>query len=86
MTAPASVKAGDNILLSYKNLPAGRTVVIRVYGPDGKEMPGRTVVTGTEKGKEYSFGVPYNAAKGKYKFVVMDHITGLKAEKTVNVK
>ncbi len=83
---PVSVKAGGNILLSYKNLPAGRTIVIRVYGPDGKEMPGRTVITGTEKGKEYSFGIPYNAEKGKYKFVVMDHITGLTAVKTVTVK
>ena len=83
---PVSVKAGGNILLSYKNLPAGRTIVIRVYGPDGKEMPGRTVITGTEKGKEYSFGIPYNAEKGKYKFVVMDHITGLTTVKTVTVK
>ena len=84
--APASVKAGGNIIFSYNNLPAGRTIVIRVYGPDGKEMPGRTVITGTEKGKEYSFGVPYDAAKGKYKFTVMDHITGLTAEKTVTIK
>lgn len=86
LKAPRSVKAGENILLSYNNLPAGRTIVIRVTAPDGKEMLGRTVITSTDQSTEYSFGIPYNAVKGTYKFTVMDHITGLASVKHVTVK
>ena len=84
--APAAVKAGDDIVFQYNNLPQGRTIVIRAYAPDGKELTGRTVVTSTDKTREYRFGIPYNAPKGKYKFTIMDHITGLSAVKTVTVQ
>ena len=86
LKAPRSVKAGENVLLSYKNLPAGRTIVIRVTAPDGKELMGRTVITSTDQSKEYSFGIPHNAAKGTYKFTVMDHITGLASVKSLTIK
>ena len=83
---PASVKAGENIVIQFNNIPAGRTVAIRVIGPDGNELFERVVVLNTNDGKSYSFGVPYNAAKGNYKFTVKDYVTGLSAEKTVVVK
>ena len=83
---PSSVKAGENIRIAFGNLPFGRTVVIRVGGPDGKDMPERGVVLNTNDGKEYLFGVPYNAVKGKYLFTVTDYVTGLSASKDVFVK
>ena len=86
VSAPAAVKTGENIVLSYKNIPAGRTVVIRVIGPDGKELLDRGVVLSTNDGNSYRFGVPYNAVKGTYKFTVKDYETGLSAVKTVIVK
>ncbi len=86
LKAPSSVKAGEEILFTYKNLPAGRTVVIRVTDPNGRDLPGKTVITSTDHSKEYKFGIPYNAAEGKYKFTVMDHITGLSSIKYVTVK
>ena len=49
-------------------------------------MLGRAVVTKTSLGKKYSFGVPYNAAHGNYKFSVTDYETGLATEKIVKVK
>ena len=86
VNVPASVKAGENIVIQYNNIPAGRTVAIRVIGPDGNELFERGVVLNTNDGKSYTFGVPYNAAKGNYKFTVKDYVTGLFAEKTVVVK
>ncbi|MBR2425214.1 MAG: beta-galactosidase [Lentisphaeria bacterium] len=86
VNAPAAVKAGEDIVFRCKNLPVGRTIVIRVYAPDGKELLGRSIIAGTNRKGEYRFATPYNAVKGNYKFVIMDHITGLKAIKTVTVK
>ena len=88
VTAPASVKAGGNVVLTYKNLPAGRTVVIRVVAPDGKEIYEAGVVTNTNNGKSCTIGIPYNAStSGKpYQFTVTDYVTGLSAVKNVYVK
>lgn len=84
--APASVAPGDNIVFEYNSIPDGRTVVIRVTTPDGKEALGRAVVTNTNKGKKYSFGVPYNAPKADYNFTITDYETGLTVNKTVRVE
>lgn len=86
VSAPAQVRTGENVLLDFKGIPAGRTVVIRVTGPDGKEMFERGVVLDSSKASQYSFGVPYNAEKGTYTFKITDYVTGLSTVKTVNIK
>ena len=60
--------------------------MIRVTGPDGKEMFERGVVLDSSKASQYSFGVPYNAEKGTYTFKITDYVTGLSTVKTVNIK
>lgn len=84
--APETVAPGGNIVFEYDDIPAGRTVVIRVTTPDGKEALGRAVVTNTDNGKKYSFGIPYNAPKADYKFTITDYETGLSVNKTVRVE
>ena len=85
LKAPEAVNAGDNIVLAYANIPSGRTMVIRVAGPDGRDLPGRGVVVRSDSGS-YSFGVPYNEEKGDWTFTVMDYETGLSAARKVTVK
>ena len=60
-------------------------MVIRVAGPDGRDLPGRGVVVRSDGGS-YSFGVPYNEEKGDWTFTVMDYETGLSAVRKVTVK
>jgi len=83
---PSSVMAGENIRIAFSSLPPGRTIVIRVSSPDGKDLPERGVVFNTNDRKEYLFGIPYNAVKGKYHFTVTDFVTGLSVSKEIDVQ
>ena len=81
-----AAKAGENIRFYVGGLPAGRTVVLHVKDPNGVELPERGVVFNTNDRKEYLFGIPYNAVKGKYHFTVTDFVTGLSVSKEVDVQ
>ena len=78
--------AGEDLIFDLRSVPAGRTLLFRVYDPAGKEKPAASRSVNTGKETNFRFRIPFNAMEGLWTFQCTDMASGLHTEKKITIE
>jgi hypothetical protein len=81
-----SAKHGGAINIDLSAIPENRTLSLRFYDPEGKELKNRSFVVNRTKADKAEFNITYNDSLGTYRLKLTDIATGLNKEYNFNIK